>query len=883
MDNVPSDVPYNAATNNGEDVETPHNIIKTKLDNEDPETEKNTSVSDSDSDSDTSESDRSRRKRSKSARKSSIGISMENSSISQGGHAVIDVSEERSTTSSFTRPRRTTAADRLRAARARNKTIAAALIKPANVPHVYSKWEKKQMRDYTSIAYRNPRSEIYQEFISTHHVSTSVLWKWFLFIVIAVIISITAFTLKIVTEKIHESSIDLLYEMYREHHLIQAYLWHVGLALLFILIGSSVVVWFEPNAAGSGIPEVIGYLNGVHVSNIFTPKVYIAKVVSVICAVSSGLPLGPEGPMIHIGGTIGASVESSNPVLSKLVPWYHYRNQEDKRHFVLGGVAAGVAAAFNAPIGGLAFAWEEISTFWDGTTGWMILFGCMFSAFGTNLLLSFVLDPQETGSFTRSTILFYVPAVDSLGVWIFIPAIVIGIIGGILGVIFTWIALGLVKLRKRFLKRNFLKLLEPICIVLLFMSIGYFYPYAFECVPDLEHPGNGTHPLNGTLKRSGGEEHHYISKWICEEGYYNDMAQLSLNPGHVIIRQLLRHDNVGYFTFKSLIAFGVYYFLFSAWCASGIALSSGFVIPMITIGALYGRIIGKIILYITAANEYNTPGLYALLGSAAFFAGVSRLSVSLTIIMIELSGDVLLAFPLMVSIMVAKNLADSIVHPLYHEQLALKGVPYLDQPSNIEGLELLRVSDVMTGTVVVFHEIESISTIQSIMKKYDYSSFPVVTNDQNYKGMIHRKEIKLLLSQKVIFLQNPTDKPSKVLSWYEYKMLLNRVDIVKGEIKLDPEDLECYIDFGPYINTGIYSISLDFYLKDAYELFRTLGLTHLMVINKKNELVGVLTRKDLLGENLVLKRERKERRLKSRIINALNIRGENNTRSLTME
>jgi chloride channel 7 len=355
------------------------------------------------------------------------------------------------------------------------KTIPlASMINPSSAPHVYSKWEKKEMKNYGSIVYRNPRSEIYQEFIRTSEVGTATLWRWCLFIVISIIMSVTAFTLKIVSEKIIYAKLEFLYELFGENKLIEAYVWYLGLSLVLILVGSSLVIWFEPRAAGSGIPEVIGYLNGVRVSGIFTPKVYIAKVISVICAVSSGLPLGPEGPMIHIGGTIGASVAYSNPILGKIIPWYQNKNQEDKRNFVLGGVAAGVAAAFNAPIGGLAFAWEEISTFWDGKTGWMILFGCMLSAFGTNLLLSATLSPENV-VFTRGTILFFIPAVDELGVWIFLPAIVIGLIGGILGVIFTWIALGIGKLKKKYLQNNVLKLLEPIVIVLLFMTIGFFF------------------------------------------------------------------------------------------------------------------------------------------------------------------------------------------------------------------------------------------------------------------------------------------------------------------------------------------------------------------------------------------------------------------------
>jgi chloride channel 7 len=338
--------------------------------------------------------------------------------------------------------------------------------------------------------------------------------------------------------------------------------------------------------------------------------------------------------------------------------------------------------------------------------------------------------------------------------------------------------------------------------------LDFFFPYAFPCEPDftLHHNSSDSSTID---EESSHASHINVSQWLCGVGYYNSMAELTLNPGHDIIRLLLRHDNVGYFSLSSLGAFLVYYFLFAAWCAGGLALSSGFVVPMIAVGAVYGRIIGKVMLFFTQPSVYNTPGIYALLGSAAFFAGVSRLSVSLTIIMIELSGDVLLAFPLMVSIMVAKNFADLLVHPLYHEQLALKGVPYLDSPTH--ELASMRVSDVMTKTVIVLREVESIARVDHLLSKYDYSSFPIVGDDNSYKGMIHRREIKLLLSRKEIYLRKPTDRPNKILTWYEYKMLSIDKGIVKSPHSLNTDDYQCFIDFGPYLNTGIYSVPLEFF------------------------------------------------------------------------
>ena len=52
-----------------------------------------------------------------------------------------------------------------------------------------------------------------------------------------------------------------------------------------------------------------------------------------------------------------------------------FRNPKDKRDFVTAGVSVGVAAAFNAPIGGLLFAFEEVASFWQQSLGWQVCSG----------------------------------------------------------------------------------------------------------------------------------------------------------------------------------------------------------------------------------------------------------------------------------------------------------------------------------------------------------------------------------------------------------------------------------------------------------------------------------------------------------------------------
>ena len=56
------------------------------------------------------------------------------------------------------------------------------------------------------------------------------------------------------------------------------------------------------------------------------------------------------------------------------------------------------------------------------------------------------------------------------------------------------------------------------------------------------------------------------------------------------------------------------------------------------------------------------PGIFALLGASAFFAGVSRLTFSLLVILIEMANDVHFVLPMMVAVIVAKRIADQFVH-----------------------------------------------------------------------------------------------------------------------------------------------------------------------------------------------------------------------------
>ena len=82
-------------------------------------------------------------------------------------------------------------------------------------------------------------------------------------------------------------------------------------------------------------------------------------------------------------------------------------------------------------------------------------------------------------------------------------------------------------------------------------------------------------------------------------------------------------------------------------------------------GALIGRIVGLGVtdllgVHPTADDAWIDPGAFALIGAAAFTAGVSRLTVSLTVIMVEISNDTHFILPIMTAVMVAKVTTNTI-------------------------------------------------------------------------------------------------------------------------------------------------------------------------------------------------------------------------------
>ena len=139
-------------------------------------------------------------------------------------------------------------------------------------------------------------------------------------------------------------------------------------------------------------------------------------------------------------------------------------------------------------------------------------------------------------------------------------------------------------------------------------------------------------------------------------------------------------------TYLMLLAAGTLTKLVLTIITFGTKVPSGVIIPALAAGALFGRLSALII------PGAPPPGLAALVGAAAFLAGVSRMTISLCAIMFELTGELDATLPHMVAILVAKWTADAIGRQsVYDLAQNVLGHPFLDHESAMGAVQKLGV------------------------------------------------------------------------------------------------------------------------------------------------------------------------------------------------
>ncbi|XP_029658020.1 H(+)/Cl(-) exchange transporter 7 isoform X1 [Octopus sinensis] len=610
----------------------------------------------------------------------------------------------------------------------------------------------------------------------------------------------------------------------------------------FSALGSIATVIFAPVASGSGIPQIKCFLNGVKVPKVVRLKTLVVKVFGVVCAVAGGLAVGKEGPMIHSGAVVAAGISQgrSSSLRFDLNVFEFFRTDTEKRDFVSGGAAAGVAAAFGAPVGGVLFSLEEGASFWNQALTWKIFFCSMMSTFTLNIVRSYIKQhPWELTypgliNFGKFTFNYY----SGQELVIFI---LMGVVGGLLGSLFNSINHRLTIFRQKYIKTKVCQVLETILVSVITAALSFLIIYYNQnCLPMKEAPAQ------------------YNMQFYCADGEYSSTATIILQTPEEMVKSLF-HEETTSFKRETLLFICLCYFIMSLW-TYGLLIPSGLFIPCFLIGGAWGRLVGLFMRYIFPDMKLADPGKYALIGAAAMLGGVVRMTISLTVIIIEATANISYGLPIMLTIIMAKWVGDCFNEGIYDIHIHLGGVPLLGwQPSDLASS--LNANEVMSHPVTVLQRVEQVGRVMDILLHESHNGFPVVDNydpyapmhmrnpDESntfgtYRGMILRTQLLVLLKMKAFNEREDLFHTIRNLHNKDFREEYPRFQPIH-KINISSNERKMHIDLTSFMNPGAYTVSDCATYSRIFRLFRALGLRHVTVINAEHQVCGIVTRKDL--------------------------------------
>ncbi|XP_069816153.1 chloride channel protein D-like isoform X2 [Dendropsophus ebraccatus] len=623
--------------------------------------------------------------------------------------------------------------------------------------------------NHESLDYLPSHSEVYKTWIKQNPRRSD--WdRWVMFALVGIAVGVLGFLMHQLIESMFEKKWELVEEFISHGDFFRTWLVILGIGFAMMICASGLIVFLCPSESPSGPPEVIGYLNGSSMRLILNLRTFIGIFCSCALSVAAGIFCGPEAPMVYIGAVTGYGVSQlKSKTLRINIPFFpRLRNSADKRNFATAGAAAGVATVFRAPVGGLLFALEEAASFWDVNLAWQIFFCCLVATCTTEILSSSFGGFMYQGYFgffkAEQRILFWVRNLLNISVLAFIPTIITGIIGGLLGSLFVFMNVKINTLRGKIfgsisnkLVRKLSKMLETMVLMIVTLTVTVYLPYFFSCTSDpiSPHHTNSSHSTHWDASEYNcpAESAAQGSTWFLNSTRtFNQAAALLVKNGKHGIMLLYQRGTHEKFGLPPLFIALIFYFIISCWTA-GTAAATGLFVPFLYTGALFGRIVGVIMVYLFGVQTdgygaWIDPGLFAIVGSSAYFGGVTRLTISITVIIVELTNDVQSILLIMMAVMVGKKVADNFNHSLFSCLLQLKKIPHLEaEPCVVDGkkkvdLELFTAKDAMQPCTVV-HLRESVFTLAELLTTTSYNAFPVVHSaaagqDKVFLGTISR-------------------------------------------------------------------------------------------------------------------------------------------------
>mmetsp|Transcript_63316 Transcript_63316/g.137765 ORF Transcript_63316/g.137765 Transcript_63316/m.137765 type:complete len:769 (+) Transcript_63316:108-2414(+) len=576
----------------------------------------------------------------------------------------------------------------------------------------------------------------------------------------------------------------------------QGYICFIVICTVLATVSATLTWAVAPMARGSGIPEIKTILGGFGMKEVLDFRTLVVKVIGLSLSVGSGLACGKEGPLVHIACCWAA-------FLSRFFSRYAH-NEAKQRELLSAAAAAGVSVAFGAPLGGVLFSLEEVSTMFPNST----MIRAFFAAIVAALTLQ-QFDATETGKLTMfETHYEYPPEISE-----YFFFMLLGAMGGCIGALFVHYNIIISKARAPgtpFRRRCHI-ILEVFVIALITAITSYPLRY--------------TRVLSSVSIRA--LFHRCADNTVDKHTFMLDLCVPNPDGSDIWLPNVTM-ELVGHLLIAAALRFVQMIFTF------GTGVPAGLFVPALYTGATLGRVVGILVRLLNDTVPFTqkvNPGIYAIVGAAAVLGGVCRVTISLVVIMFELTGGLQLIIPFMMAVLTSKWVGDIFTIGIYDYCIQIRHYPHLHEPDELSFHKC--ASDIMDSRIDCIHPCPgTITQFLRYIEERKHGGYPLT--------------------------RSPTD--ATVMGYIHARPLISHLEkLMSGNAMMNGEIEVCFSKYIPKDTIPAGAMNISKFCEEAavrvvpatpantlHSIFRSLGVSLVLVTDYEGKLVGIITKKSFI-------------------------------------
>ncbi|KAM4652641.1 chloride channel protein ClC-Kb-like isoform 1-T2 [Discoglossus pictus] len=629
---------------------------------------------------------------------------------------------------------------------------------------------------------------------------------WYFLFALGVIMALISFAMDFTVAKMLNAHRWLQQEL--GENLLLRYLSWVVYPISLVAFSTGFAQSITPHSGGSGIPELKTILTGVILEEYLTIKNFGAKVVGLTCTLAAGstMFLGKVGPFVHLSSMIAAYLGRMRSSVTG-----DYENKSKEHEMLVAAAAVGVSTVFGAPISGVLFSVEVMSSHFAVRNYWRGFFSATCGAFMFRVLAVFNSEQETIMAVFKTNFKISFPF-DLPETFFFV---ILGVICGVVSCAYLfcqrWL-LGYV--RRNYYTSKLLANDKPVYSALVALlvasitfpeSLGQFMASRLtmkELLTSLfDNRTWWTLSQNVTMERPSG---------VDPDNLWLEWA----NPQFTIF---------GTLAFFLVMKFWMYIL------ATTLPMPAGYFMPVFVFGAAIGRLVGETVAFlfpqgITSNGNVNPiiAGGYALAGAAAFSGAVTH-TLSTALLAFEATGQIVHILPVILSVLVANAISQKFQPSFYDGTIIVKKLPYLPRirSRQINSFKV-KTEEFMSTDFTILARDATFEDVLEVMtsSKDTETEYPVVDNKESQilVGTVKRSELVQFLETHES-QQDPKNSLTKASSQ----------ESLSDEFKIEPVT---------------FQLSTWTSLHQAHHLFELLSLQRAFV-TKFGKIVGCVTRNEM--------------------------------------